>query len=483
MNQLALLVALPLFAAFLLPITGQISMTAARLVGPAVLLMLVSTVWQLWSGAASLPASIALGGFHPPLGITFYVDELALLFALLVPAMALLMWPWTSPDGIRQSSLMLLLVAACNGMALSGDLFNIYVFYELAAVATYGLATDRGTPAGYAAAIRDLFLSAMGSLLALLGITLLYFATGTLNLAQLATLQTEFADPLGIAAFLLLLLGFGVKAELFPLNAWVPEVYAGASRRTAGFLAGLVSKLSVLVLLRMLILLFPQEEARQVLLLLGLLGVAIGEFAAWRALDMVRMLAWSSIGQLGLVFVAFSISGSAGVVAGLAVTLHHLVAKPALFLLAERWGGSLQGLRGAARTSPLAAALFVVFAASLIGLPPLPGFWAKFLVLRGLVGDGDTLQVTAVAVILISTVVEANYLFRTITILYAREGEKRSPPRHAPVDLLTASLLGVLLLAAVAVLEPMLTGLDHLSDMAVDVTGYIQTVSPVVGEP
>lgn len=478
MSQLPMIVALPLLAAFLLPLIGRISPWAGHALGLGMLLVVELIVLAVWEAAAGAPLSLALGGFRPPLGISFYADDLAFLFAAAVPLMTALLWPRdpADPDLQRRQVLTLVLAAACGGLALSGDLFNLYVFYELAAVASYGLVADRRTGAGLAAAFRYLTISALGSVVALLGIGLIYFQTGTLNLAQLAELRAELAGPLGLAAFLCLLIGFGVKAELFPVNTWVPEAYAAASRRTAALLAGLVSKLAVLVVLRVLVLLFPYPEAHAVLLVLGLLGVISGELAAWRSRDLSRMLAWSSIGQLGLVFVAFSVSGEAGIVAGIALALHHLLAKPALFLLAERWGGALESLGGVARQAPLAGALFVLLALSLVGAPPLPGFWAKFLLLSGLAEVGGVAQLAAIGIVLAATVLEANYLLRVVTRMYAPVQPAPSGSHHG-LDLATAGLFGVVLLGSIFALDSIWTGLVIAAGTASDVPLYIATVA------
>ena len=486
MSSLALVVALPLFAAFLLPVLARISRAVGAAAGPVVLVLMAWVVIEAWMAAGWRPFAIALGGFRPPLGITFYADPLGLLFAAAVPVMSLLLWPRPQQDGdpgdlVRRRVLTLVLAAASSGLALAGDLFTLYVFYELAAVASYGLAADRGTPAGHAAAFRYLMLSALGSVIALVGVAIVYFETGTLNLAQLAALSGALNGVEGLAAFFFLLVGFGVKAELFPLNTWVPEVYGAASRRVAGLLAGLVSKLAVLVIVRLLVLVFPHEEARVLLLLLGILGVLAGELAAWRARDLARMLAWSSIGQLGLVFIAFSLPGAAGLAAGIVVALHHLVAKPALFLLAERWGGSVEALRGGARVSPLGGALFVLFALSLVGLPPLPGFWAKLLVLTGLAAAGTALHLLAIAVVLVATVVEVSYLFRVAARLYGGDAAASTANSHGRLDLATAGLFAVLLLGAVGALGPLSSGLGTVAGTAADKAVYIETVVALKG--
>ena len=480
MTDLTLAVALPLLAAFVRPLFGDGALRwAGALLGPVVLALVTMIVFVQWR-TFEAPFVIALGGFAPPLGIAFYVDRMALLFALAVPLVTLLLWPGDDDAvGARRQSLTLLLAASLGGMALSGDLFNLYVFYELAAVASYGLIAGNGRSASFVAAFRYLMISALGSVIALLGIGLVYFKTGTLNLAQLATLGVELADPQGLAAFAMLVIGFGVKAELFPVNGWVPEVYGTTSHRVAALLAGLASKLAVLAIVRILLLVFPGDEARQLLLVLGILGVVSGELAAYQARDVSRMLAWSSIGQLGVVFIAFSLPGEAGLVAGVAVALHHLVVKSALFLLAGRWGGAISGLRGAATVSALGAGLFVLFALSLLGLPPLPGFWSKFLVIGGLAEAGAALHYLAMAAVLTATVIEGAYLLRVVTTLYATGERPTSLRRHHTADLFAASVFGVMLVTAALLIDPLWQTLDGMS---ADAVSYAQSVLPIPPE-
>ena len=479
MTDLTLAVALPLLGAFLRPLlAGGPLRWAGELLGPLLLALVAIILFAHWSSFDE-PFVIALGGFAPPLGIAFYIDRLALLFALAVPLTTLLLWPYEADtDGTRRQSLTLLLAAALTGLALSGDLFNLYVFYELAAVASYGLMAGNRASASFVAAFRYLMISALGSVVGLLGIALIYFKTGTLNLAQLATLGHELNDPQGLAAFAMLVIGFGVKAELFPVNGWVPEVYGAASKRVAGLLAGLASKLAVLAIVRIMLLVFPGDEARQLLLVLGILGVVSGELAAYQARDLGRMLAWSSIGQLGIVFIAFSLPGEAGLIAGVAVALHHLVVKSAMFLLAERWGGAIDGLRGAATVSAMGAGLFVLFALSLLGLPPLPGFWSKFLVLGGLAGAGGTLHYLAMAAVLLGTVIEGAYLLRVITTLYAQAEPSAAPPRHRGADLFAASAFGAALLAAVLLINPLWQTLNAMVDSGAVAAVHTATVLP-----
>jgi formate hydrogenlyase subunit 3/multisubunit Na+/H+ antiporter MnhD subunit len=231
-----------------------------------------------------------------------------------------------------------------------------------------------------------------------------------------------------------------------------------------------------LVVVRLLVLVFHQPEAAQLLMVLGLLSILTGELAAWRAKDFPRMIAFSSIGQLGIVFIAFSISGDAGLLAGIAVALHHLIVKSALFGLAARWNGSLDALAGAARRAPLAAGLYVLFALSPIGVPPLPGFWAKLLVLVGLAQGGSALQLSALVAILAVTAVEASYLFRVAMRLY-QDGQ--SPPApHARWDLGVATALAAVLLASTLGITPVADSLRAVAHQAGDLALYVDTVFP-----
>ncbi|MBT3197450.1 MAG: NADH-quinone oxidoreductase subunit J [Gammaproteobacteria bacterium] len=411
---LPLVVALPLLVAFLLqPLAHWLGVRAERpspvLYGLS-LMTIAATLWitlQLGSDVIAQPLSVTMGGFNTPVGINLYLDGLAYLLLLATQLALLLLWP--AGAAVRTHVLLLVLAASSMGLALSGDLFNLYVFYELLAVATFGLIAASPGRAAPLVSFRYLLLSGMGSVLALSGIALIYSHSGSLNLADLSMLAASGEGSLPIAAFLLILVGFGVKAELFAVNSWVPEVYSVTSSRFAALLAGVVSKLAVVMIVRILLLLFPQPEATDPLLLLGILGLVSGELAAWRANDFRRMLAYSSIGQLGMIFIAFSLSLELGLFAGLALSFHHMVVKPGLFLLLQQ------------PLSRWRVVLLILFALSLVGVPPLPGFWAKLALLTGLVEVGGWLNGVAAVTFLVATVVEAGYLFRIVQRYYQEE--------------------------------------------------------------
>ncbi|KHD11299.1 hypothetical protein PN36_05675 [Candidatus Thiomargarita nelsonii] len=465
------LVALPLLGAFLLPIIYRQHTSVGYWTGPVILILNLAIALGLWDRT---PQSIAMGGFSAPLGILFYVDQLALLFVILVVLGTLILWLGKERGRIQEETLLLLIVAGGCGLALSGDLFNIYVFYEIVAVASYGLAASRGNGAGYAASIRFLILGALGSSLLLLGIALIYAVTGTLNLAHLAHLAPEKLNgEVGLVAFALMLIGFGVKAEIFPVNTWVPEVYTTAPARISALLGGIVSKLALLVVLRILVLMYADTTAPLLLLSLGVLGVISGELAALRATDLRQVLAYSSIGQLGLVAIAFAIPGPAGVIAGIALALHHALVKPALFMLTQAWGGHINKLIGASQVSMLSTLLFLVLALSLVGIPPLPGFWAKFLLLKGALATNIGGYQMAIAVVLIATVIETAYFLRIARLMFQEPTKKPTAEIPHIRELAPALSLVTLLFISVLTVGAIGESLTTVAEEAADREAYI----------
>lgn len=479
------LVALPLLGAFLLPIIYRQHSGVGYWVMPLILLTDLGIALELWRAIPDNgPQVIAMGGFPAPLGIIFYIDQLALLFAIAVVLGTLILWMGNERGKVKEETLLLLIVAGGCGMALSGDLFNIYVFYEIVAVACYGLAASRGSGAGYAASVRFLILGALGSSLLLFGIALIYAVTGTLNLSHLAELAPEkLTGSVGLVAFALMLIGLGVKAEIFPVNTWVPEVYATAPARISGLLGGIVSKLAMLVVLRLLVLIYEDSSAAHLLLLnLGVLGVLTGELAALRATDLRQVLAYSSIGQLGLIAIAFAIPGPAGVIAGTALVFHHALVKPGLFMLTEAWGGQhLTRLAGTARVSMLSCLIFLVLALSLVGIPPLPGFWAKFLLLKGALGLTENLAwyQMAIGVVLIATVVETVYFLRIVRLMFQEQSPEKPLEPPATRELIPALTLVGLLLISVLMVGQIGNGLTVVAKEASNRQAYINNTLPV----
>lgn len=479
-QALILPVILPLAFAFLAPIAARIHPVFGRLFASlGALAGLVAAVLLAQMVTQNGPVVSAMGGFQAPVGIIFTADKLAVLFLVILYLSLLLFWPLGRYGAVKSDVMMLLLAAGGSGLLLSGDLFNLFVFYEIVAIASFGLAASKGEAGGFAASLRYLILSALGSAVLLLGIAIVYALTGTLNLADMALSAPNSLDNMaGMAAFLFLVLGFGVKAELFPVNTWVPEVYTHAPARATAILAGIVSKLAMLVLLRLLLVVYADIPVSGILLVLGAVGVIGGELAALRAKTLTKVLAWSSIGQLGLIAIAFSISSAVGVVAGIAFSLHHALIKPAMFSLTANWPDKLDHLSGAAKSAPLAGAAFVLLALSLLGIPPLPGFWAKYLLLDGLFSSATPAHITVALLVLAAVVVEGAYLFNLVRTFY--RGPKDVNLKVSMGD--TARVVGaaIILIAVVLTLMPTANALYRTAAESLNATAYVARILPEV---
>jgi len=227
---------------------------------------------------------------------------------------------------------------------------------------------------------------------------------------------------------------------------------------------------------------YADTTAPLLLLSLGVLGVISGELAALRATDLRQVLAYSSIGQLGLVAIAFAIPGAAGVIAGIALALHHALVKPALFMLTEAWGGHFNRLIGASQVSMLSTLLFLVLALSLVGIPPLPGFWAKFLLLKGALGLDAWYQL-AIAVVLIATVIETAYFLRIARLMFQQPTKKQTAEIPHIRELAPALALLVLLFVSVFTVGAIGQSLTAVAEEAADREVYIKKSHLTSGIP
>ena len=483
MNSLVLLVVLPLFAAFVIPVLAKFSAKLALFTGPVVLCINLLLVMSAWIKVGRGAEAIFLGGFLPPVGIVFYIDHFSLMFSGLIAGMLLVVWPWDAKES-RLYSLYMLLAAASFGLVLSADLFNLYVFYELLAVATYGIIAASPISKGQnssatAASLRYLFISSAGSVMLLLGIAIIYTLTGTLNIAHLATLSGNLYGFAGMSAFALITIGAGVKAEMFPVNSWVAEVYGTVPRQLSALLAGLISKLAVILIIRLLLMVFQQQAAFDLLLVVGMLGVISGEMVAWRAKDMIRMLSFSSIAHLGVLFIALSIGGAKGLWLGLAIILHHLLVKGGLFLMSDRFAGHFDKLKGLAHHSPMAAAVFLVFILSLLGVPPLPGFWIKMALIMNLAELGGGLYYLAIGVILLATIIETAYMFRLVQTMYLKADVDSTPiNKNYSSSYTFAKLFALILVVSMVFVSPISNRLKDMANHSASSHIYINKILP-----
>jgi len=440
-----------------------------------------------WTVSTSGTVSYAVGGFAAPYGIELVVDGLSGAVALLVAVVSLGVLAYARQAGPHSNAfygLYLLLVAGLTGMTVTGDVFNLYVFLEITGLAAYGLVASGRDASAAVAALKYLIIGTVGASLYLLGVGYLLAATGTLNMADLATKLGEMAaydSTLVLTAFGLMVGGLTVKVALFPLHTWQPDAYANAPDTVSAFISALVSTVSAYALARLLFSVFTVEfltavpVARWALVGLACVSIIAGSALAVSQDSVQRMLAYSSVSQFGLVVTGFAIATPLAVVGATVHLLGHAVMKGGLFAatgIIERKTGAttVNGYAGMGSRVPLSAFCFAVLSLAMVGVPPAVGFVGKWYIVLGAVNAGNW---PVVAVLLASTLLTLAYFARLVERLYFAEATIHSEEglsEEAPVTdgsgqavsfgmiavVVIAAALAVALTAAVPAFEQVL---------------------------
>ena len=390
-----------------------------------------------------------LGGWAAPWGIEYRIDALNALVLVIVTGastVTLVHARLSVAREVRRERIglfytaWLLCLTGMLGMAITGDAFNVFVFLEISSLATYVLVALGPGRAALLAAFRYLVLGSIGATFFLIGIGLLYMMTGTLNMADLAGRLGGVAHTRTVTAgIVFVILGLGLKAAVFPLHAWLPAAYTHAPSSAASFLAGTATKVSVYVLARFLFdvfgvdLSFGRLGPGTFLVLLAIAGVVVGSAVAVFQDHVKRLLAWSSIAQIGYMVLGLGLGTAAGATASILHLFNHALMKVALFLavgnLVYRTGSAaLASLAGVGRNMPWTMGAFVVAAMSLVGVPLTAGFVSKWYLLRAALEEG--LWPIAV-VILISSLLAAIYLWRVIGVAFFERAGPDTVQAHA----------------------------------------------------
>ena len=383
---------------------------------------------------AGKPIVYLVGGLPPPLGIALRADGISAVMlvaaAVIVTAAAFYARPkFATPDGVSESRswltfwIMLQAIwAALNIIFVGGDLFNLYVALELLTFAAVPLVCIDGRPETIAAALRYLLFALFGSISYLLGVALFYGAHGTLDISLLA--ERVQSTPVVWTAAALMTCGLLAKTALFPLHLWLPPAHANAPAAASAVLSGLVVKGSFFLTLRLWFYILPALPAEKVAIVLGCLGSAAiiaGSVIALRQARLKLLIAYSTVAQIGYLFLVFPLatgaSSAIGWSAGVMQILAHAFAKAAMFfsagLLAEALGhDQIVKLGGAARVLPLTFLTIALGGLSLVGLPPSGGFSAKWLMLQASVASGQWVWTLP---ILAGGLLAAGYVYRILT--------------------------------------------------------------------
>lgn len=359
--------------------------------------------------------SVAVGAWPAPYGIVLVVDRLSAIMIVVSALVLLGVLLYAVGQGVadqhRETPVSifhptyLILSAGVFNAFIAGDLFNLYVGFEVLLSASYVLLTLGGTGERIRAGVTYIIVSLVSSLFFLSAIALIYGATGTANIAQLSVRIAELPQDVQLMLHLLLLIAFGIKAAVFPLSFWLPDSYPTAPAPVTAVFAGLLTKVGVYAIIRSETVIFAENDLTTLLMTVGGLTMLVGILGALTQADIKRLLSFTLVSHIGYMIFGIALASVAGLAATIYYVIHHITVQTTLFLttgLIERFGGatSINRLAGLLAASPLLAILFFIPALNLGGIPPLSGFLGKvglFLAGADATSDGDVTVGTDVA--------------------------------------------------------------------------------------
>lgn len=454
-NLPALQVMLPLAAApFCLMLgRGSRAWALATLIAFVTFAISISLFAQTYEGAV---ISYHMGNWAPPIGIEYRIDIANAFVLLIVSGVAAIVLPYARRSidaeipAERQPifyTAFLLCVAGLLGVTITGDAFNVFVFLEISALSTYALVaagawTNRRA---LTAAYNYLIMGTVGATFFVIGIGMLYMVTGTLNMADLATRIAAHGNSSTVQmGFVFILVGIGLKLAMFPLHLWLPNAYSYAPSAVTVFLAATATKVAVYVMLRFMFSVFgfdyefQANTLRLLVLPLAIIAMFAASIVAIFQDDLKRMLAYSSVAQIGYILLGFTFLTDTGLTAGIVHLFNHAVTKAALFMVAGSFifaagTSSLSKLGGIGRDMPWTTAAFVIAGLSIIGLPLTVGFVSKwYLVLAAL----ELGWWPVALMIMASSLLAIIYIWRVIEIAYLKPAPEGVTRGEAPLSML-----------------------------------------------
>jgi len=458
---------IPFLAAICMPLIGLNDPRRCRPVALTALggmfLLSIATLWRILSQGE---IRYAFSGWTPPAGIEWVADEVAGIMVLLLSALAFLSLLHTHHDSVTElggrtvpyHAILMTLVSGLTGIVYAGDLFNLFVFLEIAALSGYALV---GIPGGRSlvSAFRYLIMGSLGASFYLLGVSYFYAATGTLNMADLAQrLPDLLASKAVIGGLSFMFIGLGIKMAIMPLHGWLPDAYTEAPDAVSPLLAALVTKVALLAWIRILYWVLAAGSYGMIIEIFGLLWV-VGALAAVGGAvlaltqqDLKRRFAYGGLAHIGLILVGVGQGTQAGVTGALFYLINDAVMQCLLFIMAgaigRRYGArTLDDLARSRLPTPWIITGFVVAALSMIGLPPTGGFFGKWYIVLSAIENENYV---AVAAVVLTTVLTMAYFIQVLEPML-RDGETgpRSPEIETPLQLrlsagvLSAAIIGL----------------------------------------
>ncbi len=428
-NAPILIIAIPLLAAFLTHLTKYAKIKrGAELVAATAL---VSSLAILFSSARNM--QYRLGGWPAPFGISLQIDGLSFFFAALVLGIALLIVFYSLGIYLyarRYYSLLLIAVSGMLGIILTRDIFNMYVFFEILAVAAYVLITYKHKPRTIIASFKYLVMTEATWVFFLLSIAILYSLTGTLNMDIIAAQMPHIyqTNPQVVyLVFSIMMISFGIKCGMFPLHTWIPEAHSQAPTPVSSLLSGLILKVGLYAMLRVFYLFFGAILLAQgignIIIFFGIVSLVFGSGMALVQIELKRLLAYSSVGQIGFILVGAGLVSYLGLQGALFHILNHAMIKAALFfcagiIISQTGFWKIHQMKGVWRQMPGVTFTFCLLSLAVIGIPPLNGFVSKFFIIQAVLMKQNYL---IIFFLFLGIILTAACYFRVIQTFFSPE--------------------------------------------------------------
>ncbi len=395
----------------------------------------------------------ALGGWAAPIGIEYRIDPVGAWVALIVASIGAIVMPYARASLEREIqpqripliySALLLCLTGLMGISVTGDVFNLFVFLEISSISAYALIASGPDRRALHAAYKYLIMGSIGATFIVIGIGMMYVMTGTLNMVDLAHLLPNVSSRTVSVAFAFLTVGISLKLALFPLHLWLPDAYTFAPSTVTAFLASTATKVAVYMLVRFFFTIFGPTFSLEVmsfqwiLLPLALIAVLSASMTAIFQMNVKRLLAYSSVAQIGYMILGISLASVTGLTAGLLHLFNHAIIKAALFMsmgavMYQVGSVRIEAMRGLGRRMPWTMAAFVLGGLSLIGVPGTVGFISKWYLVLAAIQNG--LWVVAILV-LIGSLMAVVYIWRVVEAAYFQEFLGEFEVGEAPISLL-----------------------------------------------
>jgi proton-translocating NADH-quinone oxidoreductase chain N len=414
-------------------------------------LVLLTNYWSTFRGGpVSLqPAASAFSSLYVVNEYTIFV-----IFTAYVVGIAVSVYSWKYLSGEDNAGpffcLLILLLTSIVGVVSSGDFLTLFLFWEAMSISAYGLVAfyKDAQAVSLEASLKYIFLAGAGTLLALYGISLVYSVTGSIDLASLGNLLAS-NPQLGAFALIIIMLGFGVEAAIFPLHTWLPDAYSAAPIPVSAVLSGIVTETGVFVLLKViqpLVNLGSIQEIQVMLAVLAVLTMAIGNLGGYAETNLKRILAFSSIAQMGYMIAALSTFSVLGIVAVVFMIWNHGIVKSSFFMMGGLNGknyenSELNNLQGLGQRNRIMGVLYASSSLAMVGSPPFGMFWAELFIVESLIAASSQLFFALAVIVVLNIFLSLGYYLKIINKVVLNEPPENQPGKKTSLGLLLPPLV------------------------------------------